>query len=62
MKDIDSIRMSQYFPEPFERSGANVKVALDQSIGATKADLKGAASIDTSTLVSKQTWLCWRLK
>ena len=45
--------MSQYFPKPYERFGENVKVELDLSNHATKADLKGATSIDTSTLASK---------
>ena len=31
------IRMSQYFPEPYERFGGNVKVKLDLSNYATKA-------------------------
>ena len=45
--------MSQYFPEPYERSNGNVKAELDLSNYATKADLKGATGIDTSTLPSK---------
>ena len=43
--------MRQYFPEPYERG--NVKVQLDLSNYAMKAHLKGATSIDTSTLASK---------
>ena len=35
-----------YFSESYERSGENVKVGLDLSIYAMKADLKGAAKID----------------
>ena len=45
--------MSQYFPEPYEHSGGNVKVELYLSNYATKTDLKGATGIDTSTLASK---------
>ena len=36
--------MSQYFPQPYEHSNGNVKVELDLSSYATKADL---ASIKT---------------
>ena len=35
------IRMSQYFPEPYDCTGGNVKVELDLSNYAKKADLKG---------------------
>ena len=36
--------MSEYFPEP-KSLGANVKVELDLSNYATKADLKNAAEL-----------------
>ena len=39
--------MSEYFPEP-KSSRANVKVELDLSNYATKADLKNATGADTS--------------
>ena len=45
--------MSHYSPEPYEHSGGDLKVELDLSNYATKANLKGATSIDTSMLVSK---------
>ena len=45
--------MSQYFPEPYQPFGGNVKVALDLSINATKAQLKNAAGVDTSKLAAK---------
>ena len=35
---------------PYERSGGNVKVEIDVSNYATKADLKGATDIDTSKI------------
>ena len=38
--------MSEYFPKP-KSLGANVKVELDLSNYATKADLKNAAGVDT---------------
>ena len=37
--------MNEYFPEP-NSSGANVKVELDLSNYAAKADLKKATSVD----------------
>ena len=39
--------MSEYFPEP-KSSGGRVKVELDLSNFATKADFKNAAGADTS--------------
>ena len=38
--------MSEYFPKP-KSLGANVKVELDLSNYATKADLKNATGVDT---------------
>ena len=38
--------MSEYFPKP-RPLGGNVKVQLDLSNYATKADLKKAAGVDT---------------
>ena len=46
-------KMSQYFPKPSDRFGGNIKVELDLSNYATKADLKGATRVDTSNLASK---------
>ena len=34
------IKMSQYFPKPFRSFGENIKVKVDLSNYATKADLK----------------------
>ena len=45
--------MSQYFPALHERCDGNVKVELDLSNYAAKADLKGATGIDTYTLTAK---------
>ena len=44
--------MSEYFSEP-RSSGANVKVELDLSNYATKADLKNATGTDTSNFGKK---------
>lgn len=45
--------MSQYFHDPCERFSGSVKVKLVLSNYVNNADLKGATSIDTSTLASK---------
>ena len=44
--------MSEYFPEP-KSSGGKVKVELDLSNYATKADLKNATGVDTSSFAKK---------
>ena len=44
--------MSEYFPEP-KSSGGKVKVELDLSNYATKADLKNATGVDTSDFAKK---------
>ena len=45
--------MSQNFAEPCEGSSGIVKTELDLSNYLTKVHLKGATSIDISTLASK---------
>ena len=44
--------MSEYFPEP-KSSGGRVKVELDLSNYATKADLENATGVDTSKSAKK---------
>ena len=44
--------MSEYFPEP-KYLGETVKVELDLSNCATKADLKNAAGVDTWKFAKK---------
>ena len=44
--------MTDYFPEP-KSSGGIVKVELDFSNYATKADLKNAVGVDTSKFAEK---------
>ena len=44
--------MSEYFPKR-KSLGANVKVELDLSNYATKADLKNATGVDTSDFAKK---------
>ena len=40
-------KMSQYFPKPYRSFRGNVKVELDFSSYATKAELKNATGVDT---------------
>ena len=47
------MRVSQYFPKPYEHSGGNVKVELDLCNYSTKAYPKGATDDDTCMLASK---------
>ena len=49
----DILYMSVYFPKP-KSLRANVKVELDISNYATKADLKKATGVDTSDLAKKR--------
>ena len=44
--------MSEYFPKP-KSLGENVKVELNLSNYATKADLKNATGVDTSDFGTK---------
>ena len=45
--------MSQNFPQVYGHSGRNVKNETDLCSYAMKTNLKGAQSIDASTLTSK---------
>ena len=47
------IKMSQYFPKPYEPFGGDINVKVDLSNYATKSDLKNATRIDTSKLTAK---------
>ena len=47
------IKISQYFPKPYEQFGGDINVKVDLSNYATKADLKSAAGTDTSRLAAK---------
>ena len=44
--------MSEYFPEP-KSLGGRVKIELDITNYATKADLKNATGVDTSKFAAK---------
>ena len=45
--------MSEYFPKPYEPFGAGIKVEVDLSNYATKADIKNITHIDTSNFSLK---------
>ena len=47
------IKMSQYFPKPHEAFSGNIKVKVDLSNYATKADIKNISHADTSSLALK---------
>ena len=47
--------MSQYFPKPFNSHfGDSIKVKIDLSNYATKADIKNISHVDTSIMQQKQ--------
>ena len=48
-----SYKISQYLPKPYRSFGWNVKVELDLSSYATKAELKNATGIDISKFAAK---------
>ena len=45
--------MSQYFSKPFRSFGGNIKVKVDLSNYATKADIKNITRVDTSNFALK---------
>ena len=45
--------MSQYFPKPYEPFGGDIKVKVDVSSYATKADIKSISHVDTSSFSLK---------
>ena len=47
------IKMSQYFPKPYEPFGGGINVKVDLSNYATKANLKNATGIDIFKLAAK---------
>ena len=47
------IRMSQYFPKPYEPFGGDINVKVDLSNYATKADIKNISHVDTSSFALK---------
>ena len=45
-------KMAQCFPKPYKSFGGNVKVELDLSSYAKKAELKNVTGVDTSKLAA----------
>ena len=47
------MKMSQYFPEPYDPFSGNINVKVDLSSYATKADIKNISHVDTSGFALK---------
>ena len=47
------MKMSQYFPKPYEPFGEDINVKVDLSNYATKTDIKNISHIDTSSFALK---------
>ena len=47
------IKMSQYFPKPYESFGGDINVQADLSNYTTKADIKNISHVDTSSFALK---------
>ena len=47
------IKMSKFYPEPYELFGGDINVTIDLSNYATKTDLKNATHVDTSSFALK---------
>ena len=47
------IKMSQYFPKPYEPHGGDINVKVDFSYYATKADIKNISHVDASSFALK---------
>ena len=45
---LHCIKMSQYFPKPYEPFGRDINVKVDIPNYATKADIKNISHVDTS--------------
>ena len=51
---FNCIKMSQYFHKPFRGFAGNIKVKVDLSSYATKADLTNVTHVDTSSFALKK--------
>ena len=54
--------MSQYFPKSYEPFGGDIKVKVDLSNYATKADIKSISNADTSSFALKTNLANLKLK
>ena len=50
---LQRIKMSQYFPKPYEPLGGDINVKVDLSNYATKANIKNISHVDTSSFALK---------
>ena len=50
---LQRIKMSQYFPKPYEPFGGDINVKVDLSNYATKTDIKNISQVDTSSFALK---------
>ena len=51
------IKISKYFPDPYELFSGDIKVNIDLSNHATKTDIKNISHDDTSSFALKKIWL-----
>ena len=56
------IKISQYFPKPYEPFGGDINVKVHLSNYGTKADSKNATEIDTTKLAAKYDLLVEKVK
>ena len=54
MNAIKLYKMSKYFPKPCKPFGKNLRVKVDLSHYATKADVKNISHVDTSSFALKK--------
>ena len=53
---LQCIKMSKFFPGPYEPFGRDIYVTVNISNYATKTDLKNVAHLDTSTYFKNWSW------
>ena len=53
--EFHCIKISQYFPKPYEPFGRDVNFKVDLFNRATKSDVKNISNIDTSRFALKST-------
>ena len=51
--EFHCIKLSQYFPKPYDPFGGDINVEVGLSNYATEVDLNNATGIDTSKLAAK---------
>ena len=57
---LQHIKMSQYFPKPYEPFGRDINVKVDLWNYATKADIKNISHVDTSSFALKTNLATWK--